>query len=101
MRYITKGIYNALQIGPDQPGYSPTLTNSISDNSVPDRLYVNLSAQVDVIKDGSRSLQVFGVINNVFDVQPPADLPSSFANGNPILYDVVGRAFKVGARFTY
>ena len=101
VRYISKGIYNALLIGPGQEGYSPTLTNSISDNSVSSYFYVNLNAQVNLIKDGARTLQLFGVINNLFDQQPPADLPSSFANGNPMLYDVVGRAFRVGARFSY
>lgn len=101
VRYISKGIYNALQVGPGQDGYSPTLTNSISDNSVDAYVYVNLNAQLNLIKDGSRTLQLFGVINNLFDQQPPADLPSSFANGNPMLYDVVGRAFRIGARFSY
>ncbi|HTI67011.1 MAG TPA: TonB-dependent receptor [Caulobacteraceae bacterium] len=100
-RYISKGIYNALQIGPGQDGYSPTLTNSISDNFVPDMFYLNLNAQYDVMRSGGRTLQIYGAINNLLDVQPPADLPSSFANGNPILYDVVGRAFRIGARFTY
>lgn len=100
-RYISSGIYNALQIGPGQDGYSPTLPNSISDNFVDDRFYVNLSSQMDVVRDGRRAVQFFGTVSNLFDTQPPADLPSSFANGNPILYDVVGRAYRVGVRFSY
>jgi outer membrane receptor protein involved in Fe transport len=100
-RYISSGIYNALQIGPGQAGYSPTLSNSISDNFVDDRFYVNLSSQIEVLKNDKHSVQLFGTISNLFDTQPPADIPSSFANGNPILYDVVGRAYRIGVRFSY
>ncbi|MEO6040918.1 MAG: TonB-dependent receptor, partial [Croceibacterium sp.] len=41
-RYIDKGLYDAQRIGPDNPAYATTLINSISDNRVDSRFYVNL-----------------------------------------------------------
>ena len=101
IRYVSKGVYNATQIGPHQSGYTAIAANSISDNSVDSEVYVNLNAAYDVIDSGGRKLQVFGVVNNLFDKDPPNDLPSSYGVTNPVLYDPVGRSFKVGVRFTY
>ena len=101
LRYISKGVYNSTLIGPGQPGYAPTLPNSISDNDVPTVAYVNLNASYDLIDQGGRKLQLFGVVNNLFDKDPPNDLPSSYGVTNPVLYDVVGRSYRVGLRFTY
>jgi outer membrane receptor protein involved in Fe transport len=101
VRYISPGIYDALLIGPHQKGYAPTLTNSISDNKVGGAVYFNLNAAVDVMSDGNRKVQFYGVVNNLLDRDPPNDLSSSFGPTNPVLYDVIGRTFKIGARFSY
>lgn len=100
-RYVSKGVYNATLIGPHQSGYDPTLTNSISDNYVGDYWLFNLNFQFDLINNGRRKMQLFGVVNNLFDRDPPNDLPSSFGVTNPVLYDVVGRSFKAGVRFNF
>ncbi|WP_160738138.1 TonB-dependent receptor domain-containing protein [Altericroceibacterium indicum] len=101
VRHISGGRYNTSLIGPDEDGYDPALPNSISDNSVGAWTYLNLNASYDVWRDGERNLQLFGVINNLFDKDPPVDLPSSFGPTNNVLYDVVGRTYKVGVRFKY
>lgn len=100
-RYVSPGRYNKTLIGPDEDGYSPTLANSVSDNEVNAYWLFNLSVSMDVINDGAKKLQWFGTINNLFDRDPPNDLPSSFGVTNPVLYDVIGRQFRVGLRFTY
>jgi outer membrane receptor protein involved in Fe transport len=100
LRYVSSGVYNATLIGPHQKGYSPTLANSISDNFVGDEWRVNLNVQYDIVNDGRRKMQIFGVINNLFDRSPPNDLPSSFGVTNPVLYDTIGRSYKAGLRFT-
>ena len=41
------------------------------------------------------------LINNLFDQDPPNDIPSSFGPTNNVLYDVVGRSFKIGVRFGF
>ncbi len=99
MRYVAKGVYNATLIGPGQAGYAPTLANSISDNHVAAVAYVNLNASYRVVSDGNRKVELFAVVNNLLDRDPPNNLPSSFGPTNPVLYDVVGRAFKIGVRF--
>jgi iron complex outermembrane receptor protein len=101
IRYISSGVYNATQIGPHQQGYSPTLANSISDNSVDEEWRLNFNVQYDLFERGNTKVQLFGVINNLFNQDPPNDLPSSFGVTNPVLYDVIGRSFKFGVRFAY
>lgn len=101
IRYISAGVYNATQIGPHQSGYAPTLANSISDNYVDEEWRLNFNIQYDLIDRGSTKVQLFGVINNLFNQDPPNDLPSSFGVTNPVLYDVIGRSFKFGVRFEY
>ncbi|MDB5662458.1 MAG: cirA 7 [Sphingomonas bacterium] len=101
VRYISKGRYDRTRIGPDEDGYLATLPNSINDNSVGSRIYVNLNAQMAVINDGKRRVELYGAVNNLLDQDPPKDIPSSFGPTNNVLYDVVGRSFRVGFRFSY
>lgn len=101
VRHISGGVYNASLVGPGQDGYDPLLNNSISDNSVGAWTYVNLNASYDLWSDGDRSLEIYGVVNNLFDKDPPVDLPSSFGPTNNVLYDVVGRTYRVGARLRF
>ncbi|PTS84656.1 hypothetical protein DBR17_07535, partial [Sphingomonas sp. HMWF008] len=101
VRYISSGLYNATQIGPHQAGYLPTLPNSISDNYVGAQWRLNFNMQYDIVDHGKTKIQLFGVINNLFDQDPPKDIPSSFGPTNPVLYDVIGRSYKLGVRFAY
>ena len=101
VRYISSGLYNVTYIGPDQEGYDPLLPNSISDNHVGAVTYVNLNAQYRLWGEGDSKVEIFGVINNLFDRDPPNALPSSFGPTNNVLYDVVGRTYKVGVRFDF
>ncbi|WP_308515712.1 TonB-dependent receptor domain-containing protein [Sphingomonas flavescens] len=79
--------------------------NSINRNSVPAFLYLNPSASYRLALSRSRSVELFGSINNVLDKDPPM-IPSGAAGGinesstNGQFYDVVGRFFRFGARFT-
>ena len=42
-------------------------------------------------------ITAFAAINNVFDREPPT-APSVAGNGNFILFDPIGRSYKVGMR---
>ncbi len=67
----------------------------INDNSVPRVAYVNLSAAIRPIA----GIEVFGVINNLFDRDPPL-APANF--GFPFIpswHDPIGRAFRFGVRY--
>lgn len=93
---LTGGAYNVQLIGPEDPGYSVALPNSISDNYVEGRTYVNLAGSYDL----TSHVQVFGSITNLFDSAPPV-APSSVGSYNPVLYDAIGRRYNIGVRANF
>ncbi len=93
---LTGGAYNVQQIGPEDEGYSVDLSNSISDNYVEGRTYVNLAGSYDL----TDAVQLFGSVTNLFDASPPV-APSSVGSYNPVLYDPVGRRYNIGVRATF
>ncbi|WP_077228483.1 TonB-dependent receptor plug domain-containing protein [Sphingomonas hengshuiensis] len=97
LRHISGGRYSVTNIGPDEEGYSPLLANSISNNRVPAVTYVNLNFQLKV----NPQFELFTVVNNLLDKDPPNNLPSSFGPTNPVLYDVLGRSYRAGVRLTF
>ncbi|HWJ68804.1 MAG TPA: TonB-dependent receptor [Sphingobium sp.] len=101
IRYISKGVFDATAIGPHQSGYSPLGAGSISDNEIAAETYVSLNMQYNLLDRNGRKVQLFGVINNLFDNDPPNDVPGSFGPTNNVLYDVIGRSYKLGVRFNF
>lgn len=88
LNYMAKGKYDAAYVeGVD-----------INENDIPAKLYTLLTLS-QKIETGSTSFQLFGTINNLFDVSPPR-VPSTtfFLPTNPAFYDTVGRSFRVGVR---
>jgi iron complex outermembrane recepter protein len=100
-RYIPAGKYNTAFTGPDDPNYSITLPTSSNVNRVHDQFYTDLSGDWK-IREGSDGSQVvlFAAVNNVFDAEPPL-APSGSGNGNFILFDPVGRAYRLGVRVAF
>jgi hypothetical protein len=99
-RYIAPGQYDAQRIGPDDPGYATTLPNSISDNRVAGRFYVNLFGSVHVGPDRDKGFELFGSINNLFNRAPPPAPETAFYT-NPVYFDTIGRYFRAGARVKF
>jgi hypothetical protein len=79
--------------------------NTINDNHVPAFVYLTASAAYRFYSDGRRSAELFGIVNNLTGTDPPF-IPSGAAGGinesstNGQFYDVVGRFFRAGIRFT-
>jgi outer membrane receptor protein involved in Fe transport len=79
--------------------------NSVNRNTVPAFLYLNPSASYRFHLRGGRSVELFTAINNLLDKDPPL-IPSGAAGGinesstNGQFYDVVGRFFRFGVRFS-
>jgi outer membrane receptor protein involved in Fe transport len=92
-RYVSASHQNNGQYGPDQVGYNPALTTSISDNNIPAVAYVDLGFRYSFGPD--KQVQVYFNIDNAFDRDPP--LP---ANGSAY-YDLMGRTYKGGVRFKF
>jgi iron complex outermembrane receptor protein len=93
-RYVGAGVFDPDRIGPDQAGYDPNASNSINYNHVNSRFYLDLSARVSLVKSAGRNVELFGAVTNVLDKDPP------FLRlyGNPVLFDNLGRRYRVGLR---
>jgi outer membrane receptor protein involved in Fe transport len=70
------------------------LPNSANTNEVSSAFYTDLSGKLEIKGD---ELVVFAAVNNVFDKEPPT-APSIAGNGNFILFDPIGREYRVGLR---
>ena len=92
-RWISRSRFNNQFVGPDDPTYSPTLFNSINDNIIPSRGYVNIGASYNLGTD-ERKIEVYGTVNNLLNQAPP--LPA--ANNNA-WYDLLGQTWRLGVRF--
>ena len=99
-RYIPGGSYNVAFIGPDDPNYAVTLPTSVNDNTIPGRFYLDMAATMRVNVGSGREFELFGSINNLLDRDPPA-MPSANLGTNQVLFDPVGRAFRLGARVRF
>jgi outer membrane receptor protein involved in Fe transport len=99
-RYIPDGLYNPLFVGPENPTFSNNLGNSTNTNAVPSALYLDLSGQYAVASFGNGSLTVYGAINNLTDKDAPR-IPGTNGSGNNVLFDVTGRAYKLGMRYKF
>jgi hypothetical protein len=90
-RYLSAGKLNNRMV--------PGTATGANINDVPSTFYTNLTASYDIVsKANGRRMQVYGVINNAFDVSPP--YPFGIFEAGPY-FDVIGRAYRVGVRFKY
>lgn len=86
-------------VGPDEEGYDPALPNSINVNRFRSIPYFSFNAAYD-FQIGRAKMQVFGVVNNMFNAKAPVlSIAALNTGGNP--YDYVGRTFRAGLRFQY
>jgi len=97
-RYIDSGVIDTLYTDPSDAGYSPTLVNSINDNSVPSRFYVNLFGTAKIPGFGEdQGFELFFRVNNLFNQDPPI-IPETQFPTNPVYFDTIGRYYTIGAR---
>lgn len=107
-RHIPEGIYDVEKIGPQDPGYDPSLPDSINDNRVDSATYFGIatSYQIPLGSTGDRYIEVFGAIQNLFDEKPPVapgggGLGGSNYPTNPVYFDTFGSRFRAGVRLRY
>lgn len=91
-RYIDEGLIDASLVGPESQFYNAASPISIGDNTIDARWYTNVSASYQL----NEQLEVYGVVNNVANVEPP--FPYTAYAG---FHDKVGRTWKLGIRFTF
>src|SRR5690606_6440593 len=84
------------------PGASTnTLPNTVTDNSVDSRVYLSWSGSYDFPRADGRALQVFWVVNNLLDRDPPVAPGGNLYPTNPVFFDTIGRRFRAGVRFAF
>ena len=93
--FIPKGVFDVLLVGPEDEGYSIDLPNSVNTNRIDSNFIFDLSATYRVTPNA----EIFGVVNNVFDQDPPLAF-SSQGGTNHVWFDTIGRYFKLGFRLT-
>jgi len=109
IRHVGRGILNADWVGPEDPGYAPTLPNSVNLNRVPARTYVNLALSYALPVGGAhdRDVELFGSIENLFDSKPPVapgGTTTVFVSAyptNPVFFDTFGTRWKAGMRVRF
>ncbi|WP_068086634.1 TonB-dependent receptor domain-containing protein [Novosphingobium rosa] len=82
---------------------APSLSNFVN-GSVPAYVYTDFSVRARIKQNNSGYLEVFGTINNLFDIDPPiipGITPGVNLATNISTYDMVGRAFTAGVRFKF
>jgi hypothetical protein len=107
MRYVSDGIMDYLGVLPGET--VPTGGRTLSTTRVPSYQIFTLSGSYSFENVGPmKSLQVYGVIDNLFDKEPPIAVgggafgPSNTYGGtNPIFFDTLGRQFKIGLRTSF
>jgi len=99
-RYIPSGSYNVSFVGPDADNFAVTLPTSVNNNRVPGRFYLDVAGTLRVAVNSGREFELFGSVNNLLDRDPPA-IPSGNLGTNQVLFDPVGRAFRLGARVRF
>lgn len=95
-RFISGGIFDVLLLGPEDAGYAITKTNTVNTNRVDGAFYTDLNLGYEV----NDNVEVFGVINNLFDKTPPRAASAQGAT-NQVFFDPIGRYFKAGARVRF
>jgi outer membrane receptor protein involved in Fe transport len=89
VRYFGKGVINNWPQGHPQ---------SVDVNHYGEVAYLELAQNYDVMIDG-RKVTFFGVVENVFDRDPPRVPGQTY--GASSLHDLLGRSYRVGARFRF
>lgn len=103
-RYIGEGTLNALWFDSPAGAASNTQINSVTDNSVDSMFYLTLSGSYKLpvhFLGSDRSVEVFGVINNLLDSDPPVAPGGNSYPTNPVFFDTYGARFRVGMRVEF
>jgi outer membrane receptor protein involved in Fe transport len=95
-RFIDDGLFDSTLIGPEQEGYNVNLPNSINTNHVASAVYVNLGARYRFTDE----FEIFAGVQNALDRDPPV-APSNQGSTNMILFDPLGRTYRLGLRMDF
>lgn len=97
-RFFSSSKYDATLFDATDPGYNAISGSSINNNHFPGAAYFDIYGEY-TIKDGRSKYTIFGTVENLANKAPALYAATSITSGgNP--YDLIGRRFKVGVRFS-
>jgi outer membrane receptor protein involved in Fe transport len=100
-RYVGSGSLNATWLESPPGAPSNTQLNTVNDNSVDDAYYLSWSGSYDFQRAEGNALQVFWVINNLLDEDPPVAPGGNAYPTNPVFFDTLGQRARVGVRLEF
>src|SRR5690606_7940925 len=101
VRHVGDGIFDVDRIGPEDPGYAPTVMNSITTNRVNAATYLNLALSYTFpFGSNDEEIQIFGLVDNLFD-KDPAVAPTGGYPTNAAFFDTFGRRWRAGVRISF
>jgi iron complex outermembrane receptor protein len=105
-RGVSSGVYSNSYVECSSGCPASTVDNqTIDNNRIPGALYFDVSANYKLLIGGTREVELFATVRNLFNKDPAvaAKLSSATAwynrDANAALYDVLGRVYRVGVRF--
>lgn len=92
-RYVSGGVLNK--------AWGP---GDIDDNSTASRTYFDLSASYTFARTWGTEMQIFGIVQNLFDKDPAVSVATAgnaftSIGTNAAYFDTIGRQFRIGVRF--
>jgi outer membrane receptor protein involved in Fe transport len=100
-RYVGSGSLNAIWFESPPGAASNTQPFSVTDNSVDDAYYLSWSGSYDFPRNDGNGLQVFWVVNNLLDKDPPIAPGGNAYPTNPVFFDTLGLRYRAGVRFSF
>jgi hypothetical protein len=97
-KYQSEVLYRYDLKDPTDAGYDPASSLSINNNRFPAVVYLNGGVNYKLGNDET-GVTLYAIVDNILDKDPPVGTFGNVVTNNP--YDVLGRAFRIGARFRY
>ena len=100
-RYVGSGSLNVTWFESPPGDPSNTRALSVNDNSVDDAYYLSWSGSYDFRARQESQIQLFWVINNLLDKDPPIAPGGNAYPTNPVFFDTLGQRYRAGVRVAF
>ena len=74
---------------------------TVNDNSVDDAYYLSWSGSYDFRRAEGNAIQLFWVVNNLLNQDPPVAPGGNAYPTNPVFFDTLGLRYRAGFRLSF
>jgi iron complex outermembrane receptor protein len=100
-RYVGSGTLNVTWFESPLGDPSNSRATSVNDNSVDDAYYLSWSGSYDFPRTDGNGIQLFWVVNNLLDKDPPIAPGGNAYPTNPVFFDTLGLRYRAGVRMSF